>query len=208
MMTASWFLNFLHSQLFVSLPYPTYDFSNQTIIVTGANTGLGFEAAKHFVRLNASKVILAVRTLSKGEAAKASIEASSPLSKTIVEVWHLDLSSHESVKQFAAQVMKLGRLDVLLENAGIMTGVFKMVEEDESTITTNVISTELLALLVLPKLRETAEQFGVQPRLSIVSSDLHFVANFPERNCEDIFAALNIKEKANMGARYRSLSTH
>lgn len=65
------------------------------------------------------------------------------------------------MKQFAGQVTKLERLDVLLENAGIMTGVFKMVEEDESTVTTNVTSTELLALLVSPKLKEMAEKFGV-----------------------------------------------
>jgi NAD(P)-dependent dehydrogenase (short-subunit alcohol dehydrogenase family) len=195
----SWFLNFLYSQLFISLPSPTYDFSGQTIIVTGANTGLGFEAAKHFVRLNASKVILAIRTISKGEAAKLVIQKSIPDSKTKVEVWHLDLSSYESVKAFAAQVMKLDRLDVLLENAGMMTGKFRLVEGNETTITTNVISTELLALLILPKLRETAARYGVLPRLSIVTSDLHFVANFPERNSEDVFAALNYEKKANMG---------
>ena len=206
-MATSWFLSFLRSQLFVFLPYPTYDFSNQTIIITGANTGLGFEAAKHLTRLQASKVILAVRSISKGEAAKASIQASNPLSKTAIEVWHVDLSSYESVKKFAAEVMKLERLDVLLENAGIMTGVFKVVEEDESTVTTNVISTELLALLVLPKLRETAAKFGVQPRLSIVTSDLHFVAKFPERNSGDIFAALKDKEKADMGLGARSHSS-
>ena len=196
---ASWFLNFLYSQLFISLPSPTHDFSGQIIIVTGANTGLGFEAAKHFVGLNASKVILAIRTISKGEAAKLAIQKSIPNSNTKVEVWHLDLLSYESVKAFAAQVMKLDRLDVLLENAGMMTGKFKLAEGDESTITTNVISTELLALLVLPKLKETATRYGVLPRLSIVASDLHFIAKFPERNSEDVFVALNDEKKANMG---------
>lgn len=39
--TMGYITTFLHSQLFVKLPYPNYDFSNQTIIVTGANTGLG-----------------------------------------------------------------------------------------------------------------------------------------------------------------------
>jgi hypothetical protein len=54
----------------VTLPYPTKDFTGQTIIVTGANTGLEFEAAKHFIRLHASKAILAVRSLEKGRVAK------------------------------------------------------------------------------------------------------------------------------------------
>ena len=59
----------------MSLPDPMYPFASQTIIVTGSNTGLGFDPTKYFIRLNASKVILAVRTVSRGEAAKFSIES-------------------------------------------------------------------------------------------------------------------------------------
>ncbi|KAM0316480.1 hypothetical protein ACHAPQ_011302 [Fusarium lateritium] len=58
------------------IPVPTTSFKGQTIIVTGSNTGLGLEAANHFVRLDADVVILAVRSLKRGEAAKASIESS------------------------------------------------------------------------------------------------------------------------------------
>lgn len=61
---------FFHSQLFRTPPYPTNSFENQVIIVTGSNVGLGFEAARHFYRLNCAKLILAVRTISKGETAK------------------------------------------------------------------------------------------------------------------------------------------
>jgi hypothetical protein len=42
-----WFFKFLRHQLFIKLPYPGADFSRQTIIVTGSNTGLGLEAARH-----------------------------------------------------------------------------------------------------------------------------------------------------------------
>lgn len=84
-------LSFFYNQLFVSvtclptncymirnfqLPYPNKDFSGQTIIVTGSNVGLGLEAARHFTRLNAEKIILAVRNLEKGDVAKKSIEES------------------------------------------------------------------------------------------------------------------------------------
>ena len=48
----------------------TNDCNGKTYIVTGSNTGLGFECAKHFVQLSAKRVILAVRTVDKGEAAK------------------------------------------------------------------------------------------------------------------------------------------
>jgi retinol dehydrogenase-12 len=50
----------LRSQ-FAHLPYPTKKFTGQTIIVTSSNVGLGLEAARHFVRLDAAKVIIAVR---------------------------------------------------------------------------------------------------------------------------------------------------
>lgn len=47
-------------------------------------------------------------------------------------------------------------------------------EGNESTITVNVVSTFLLALLILPKLQETAQQFNITPNLTIVSSEVHF----------------------------------
>jgi retinol dehydrogenase-12 len=201
----TWLTNFLFSQLLVTLPYPTKDFTGQTIIITGANTGLGFEAAKHFIRLQASKVILAVRNLEKGRLAKESILTTYPNTpETAIEVWALDLSSYDSVKAFGERVQGMKRLDAVLENAGIGTGIWKEVEGNESTITVNVISTELLAFLVLPKLRETAVKYNVHPRLSIVASDLHFVVKFPERKEVDIFEKLNVSDgtgKMNMMER-------
>ena len=196
-MSVSYILGFLYSQLFVSLPYPKKDFTGQTIIVTGSNTGLGLEAAKHFSRLNAEKIILAVRNVDKGEAAKKSIEESTNR-PGVAEVWQLDLSSYESVKQFARRVESLKRLDVLLENVGMMTKDFSIAEQDELTVTTNVVSTFLLGLLLLPKLRETSSKFNVLPRLVVVSSDLHFMTSFNERKSPSIFDELRNKETAKM----------
>lgn len=193
-----WFLNFLYSQFFVTVPKPTKDFTGQTIIVTGSNTGLGPEAARHLSRLNASLIIIAVRNLSKGAAAKQNILQSTNRESSSIEVWELDLQSYDSVKAFVAKANQLARIDGVLENAGIMTHYFKMVEGYESTITTNVISTFLLALLILPKLRESASKFNIQPRLTVVSSELHFIVKFPEGYSEDIFEALNDKEHADM----------
>ena len=64
----------MFAQLFTSVPKPTGNCASKTVIVTGSNIGLGIEAARHFTRLDASKVILAVRTLGKGKDAKANIE--------------------------------------------------------------------------------------------------------------------------------------
>ena len=123
---------FFYSQLFVTPPVPSKDLTGKTIIVTGANTGLGKEAARHYVRLNAERVIIACRSLDKGEAAKKDIEASTGR-KGAIEVWQLDLSSYESVKQFAARAKSLRRLDSIVENAGISTANYNSVEGNEST---------------------------------------------------------------------------
>jgi NAD(P)-dependent dehydrogenase (short-subunit alcohol dehydrogenase family) len=200
------FLRFFYSQLFVSLPKPTKDFTGQTIIVTGSNTGLGFEAVRHFSRLNASLIIMAVRNPSKGMTAKENILKSTGRPSSSIEVWELDLQSFDSVKSFVAKVNQLERLDGVLENAGMMTKTFGLIAGYESTITTNVIGTFLLALLLLPKLKDSASKFGTQTRLSIVTSELHMLAKFPERHAKDIFAALNDKEHADMSMeRYEYL---
>ena len=192
---------FLYSQFFVKLPYPTHSFSGQTIIVTGSNTGLGLEAARHFTRLGAAKVILAVRSLSRGEAAKESIEKSTHRSE-VVEVWQLDLGSYESVKEFAKKAEGLGRLDALVANAGIARNYWSVLEDNESTITTNVVSTFLLGLLLLPKLRESGKKYNFTPHLSVTCSEVHAWTSLKERKSESIFDALNDKATANMGERY------
>lgn len=163
--------SFLQSQ-FTTLPYPDADFKGQTIIVTGANTGLGLEAARHFARLGASKVILGCRNKEKGEGAKRVIEETTGRIN-VVEVWQVDLSSFESVRQFCDRAAKLERLDVVVENAGLATPKYELAEGFESTIAVNVVSTFLMALLLLPKLRADGVKYNTVPHLTIVASDAH-----------------------------------
>ncbi|KAL9000010.1 MAG: hypothetical protein Q9169_001255 [Polycauliona sp. 2 TL-2023] len=202
-MSLSYILSSLYSQLFVTPPVPNTSFHGQTVIVTGSNTGLGLDAARHITRLGASKVIIAVRNTEKGLTAQKSIEE--PMERReegAIEVWPLDLTSYESVKQFAARAMGLERLDVLLSNAGLMDKEFKMAEEDELNVTTNVTSTFLLAMMLLPKMRETGQRFNVVPRSVIVSSDLHFMTELEERKGDKIFERLNERRGADMNKRY------
>jgi retinol dehydrogenase-12 len=158
------------------------------------------EAARHFVRLGAAKVILAVRSLKKGEDAQKSIEQSTGRSGVAV-VWLVDLGSYQSVKDFAERVKGLERLDALVENAGIATIGHRIVEDNEATITVNVVSTFLMALLILPKLRESGKTFSITPRLTIVSSQVHLWPKFEERKADNIFETINAKETAVMGER-------
>ena len=195
-------MGFLYSQLFVTPTFPTTSCAGLTVIVTGSNVGLGKEAARHFARLGASKVILAVRNTESGEAAKKDIEASTGCTSSVVQVWPLDLSSFDSIKSFAKKLSSLPRLDILVENAGIATEKFTLAEGHERTITVNVIGTFLLALLAIPKLEATAAEYDTSPVLSIVSSEVHGWTKFPEQSEADIFRALNSESEKSMKERY------
>ena len=163
---------------------------------------LGLEAARHFIRLNASKVILAVRSISKGEAAAADISTSLSTAKSRIDVWHVDLSNYDSIKAFAKRVKSLDRLDAFVQNAGILTARFEVVEGQESTITINVIGAVLLGLSVLPKLQESAAKYNLQGRLTFVGSDLQYIAKFKEKDASGkVFEALKAKEGVDMDDR-------
>lgn len=197
-------MNWYYSQLFVTPPYPAKSYKGQTVVVTGSNVGLGFEAARHFARLNAAKVILAVRNVEAGETAKDAIESSTHR-KGCCEVWQLDLASVESVKAFGERAAKLERLDVVVENAAIANpDTFAKVGGHERHITINVISTLLLGLLLLPKLQATAEAFPdcSPPHLTYVTSELHAHTQFPERHKGDMIAALDDEKATDMAERY------
>lgn len=175
------------------LPAPGH-FAGQTIIVTGANVGLGLEAVRHFARLGAARVIAACRSVEKAEAAVADVKQSlSPeqAAACTLEAWDVDLGSFASVAAFGKRAAaELDRLDAVVENAGVAAGNYTPLEGHESSITVNVLSTFYMALLLLPLLRRTAAQHNVRPNLSVVSSDAHFFARFAEQHQPSIFAAL------------------
>lgn len=94
------------------------DCSGLRCVVTGANSGLGYVTALELARQGA-ELVLAVRDPEKGEAAVRRIRAQLPQARLQVE--RLDLSSLESVREFAARQLWEGRpLQRLINNAGIM----------------------------------------------------------------------------------------
>ncbi len=94
------------------------DLTGKVIVVTGANSGLGFECARTFAGKGAV-VVLAVRSMSKGETAQAEILQAHP--GAALDVMRLDVGDLSSVRAFAgAFKAKYDRLDILLNNAGLM----------------------------------------------------------------------------------------
>ncbi|KAF2448888.1 NAD(P)-binding protein [Karstenula rhodostoma CBS 690.94] len=200
----------LWSQWCFTPPYPTTQWTGKTVVVTGANIGLGREAARHFTSLGAEKVIIAARNLDAAQEAKASIETSTQCGPSVLECWPLDLCSYDSTKAFAARCTTLPRLDCLLENAGVSKYRFYKTDGalDELQITTNVVSTFLLAFLLLPKLKETALKYDTQPHLTIVTSELHHQTTIPERKAlrkgihSSLLDALNDPRTSSRSGRY------
>ncbi|KAK8058157.1 hypothetical protein PG994_008605 [Apiospora phragmitis] len=100
---AAYMAGFAHGfrrQMFNSVPpIPAdVDLAGKTVLVTGANVGLGLECARHFLRLRASLLVMAVRSLAKGEAAAAGLRADFPDARIVV--WELDMASFRSVQAF------------------------------------------------------------------------------------------------------------
>ncbi|KAK8007336.1 putative DFG5 protein [Apiospora arundinis] len=198
-------MGFLRSQLIETckLPYPSSSYAGQTVIITGSNTGLGKEAARHYARLGAARLILAVRNLEKGHAAREDIiqttaavddddDGNNTKRATVIEVWDLDMAKYASVQALGARVeAELDRVDIFHVNAGLVCPQYSRAEGSETMITVNYISTFLLAALVLPKLKATAAGFATRPTLVITSSGAHEHTKFPQMAATNILAAVN-----------------
>jgi len=123
-------------------------------VVTGANIGLGFETAMALAA-KGMEVVLACRSLDKAEAARAQMVAKYP--KAQVHCMALDLASLKSVRAFAKSfVKKFKRLDLLINNAGIMMPPYTLTEDGfESQLAANYLGHFALTGLLLPLLNAT-----------------------------------------------------
>ncbi|HEY6881425.1 MAG TPA: SDR family NAD(P)-dependent oxidoreductase [Polyangiales bacterium] len=107
---------------------------SQSVLITGANSGLGFEAAAQFATGGFTRVVLGCRSLEKATAARDALEARTGL-RHIFEVLELDLSRLEAVRAATRALAKRGSLDVLVLNAGVLPGKELVHTEDGIEIT-------------------------------------------------------------------------
>jgi NAD(P)-dependent dehydrogenase (short-subunit alcohol dehydrogenase family) len=143
------------------------DLSGKIAIVTGANSGIGYEIARALARKQAT-VILACRNKDKGEAAVQQIDQEYPQAKA--ELMQLDLSDLASVRRFADEfISHYNRLDILINNAGIMAIPFgKTADGFELQFGTNHLGHFALTGLLLDLILRTS-----QARVITVSSGGH-----------------------------------
>lgn len=177
---------FIESQ-FRTKPKPipsTTSFAGQTILITGSSGGIGLAASQAMLEHKLSHLIMAIRTISKGEAAAAPLRRAFPDAR--IDLWALDMTSYESVQSFARRcATELPQLDAVVLNAGCTRQEFTRCNNangHEEVFLVNYLSTALLASLLLPVLKANANTRLRPGRLTIVSSGLGLLSKFPNRD--------------------------
>jgi NAD(P)-dependent dehydrogenase (short-subunit alcohol dehydrogenase family) len=130
--------------------YEVPDQAGKLIVVTGANSGTGKEAARRLAMAGA-RVVMAVRTVAKGEQARAEILAGHPGAQ--LEVRRVDLANLASVREFADGLLADGMpLDLLINNAGVMAPPTRMTTADgfELQFGSNYLGPFALTVRLLP----------------------------------------------------------
>lgn len=203
--------NWLYRQLFIcpsAVSPRDVNLNGKTAIVTGSNIGLGFECCRQLLDLGLSKLILAVRDESKGNAARQRLSASKKASKATIEVWKLDLSVYESVVAFAERAKTLERLDILVLNAGCFKTSLELnprTHHDE-IIQVNYLSTALLTILMLPVV-QSKNSPSTPGRIVLVSSETAAWAVFKEKDAKPLLPAFDKPDTFDMQDRYYTSKT-
>ncbi|KAK7462249.1 hypothetical protein VKT23_007853 [Stygiomarasmius scandens] len=155
------------------LPVAIADLTGRTVIVVGANVGLGFECAKHLAGMGPSKLILACRNEVSGKNAVEEIKKETGFAS--IEFRPLDLGSFASVQVFAQKfVAEIGTLDILIANAAMLPTRYECtLDGHEMGLQVNYLSTALLTLLLLPTMSETGKTSRYKPRIVMVTSQMH-----------------------------------
>ncbi len=154
------------------------DLSGKLAIVTGANSGLGFGLTGRLAAAGA-EVVMAVRNLEKGDAARNELLAANPAARLRLE--QIDLASLASVAEFAERLKGQGQaVDILVNNAGVMMPPRRETTDDgyELQFESNYLGHYALTARLLPLLRSADA-----PRVTSLSS---FMAYFGRYDWDDL----------------------
>ncbi|PWA87768.1 glucose/ribitol dehydrogenase [Artemisia annua] len=143
-----------------------------TAIITGPTSGIGLETAR-VLALRGVHVVMAARNIEAAAKCKETIIKGCP--DATIDIMQLDVSSLESVRNFANEFIAMGLpLNILIGNAGVMTPPFSLSKDGiESQFATNYLGHFHLTNLLLDTMKNTAKSCGHEGRIILVSSRLY-----------------------------------
>ncbi|OKL57094.1 hypothetical protein UA08_07577 [Talaromyces atroroseus] len=175
----------------------------KTILITGGNSGMGFEAARQFLSLKASRIIITARDKTRGENAVAALRREfAPNSKNespVIEFFDLDLDDYQSALRFCDKVKKdVPYLDVLVCNGGVSLMEYQ---------TINSYSHFLIVLELLPLLQATSTHRQAPSRVTFTGSGAQRLTTLapgkrPLGKTENVLAHFDSKEGFSGMTRY------
>jgi NAD(P)-dependent dehydrogenase (short-subunit alcohol dehydrogenase family) len=174
--------------------------AGKRVVITGANSGIGFHAALKLARKGAH-VILAVRNRQRGEDALARLDADSPGNSA--ELALLDLASLASVRSFAEKELAQRRpIHILINNAGVMAPPKRLETTDgfELQFGTNVLGHFALTALLMPALQLAATESPDRPRIVTIASIAHKRGrlNFDDLQCIKSYAPMRAYQQSKL----------
>ncbi|KAK1215775.1 short-chain alcohol dehydrogenase [Marasmius sp. AFHP31] len=176
------------------------DLSGRVVLITGGNTGIGYETAKAILPKNA-KVYIACRSSEKGKSAIARLREETGKD---VHFLKLDLSSFASIEQAAQEFLRSEKyLHILFNNAGVMEPPIDQVTTEgyDLTVGTNVVGTYYFTTLLLPALLAVAQDGSQKARIVNTGSGAAEMAPNMKKIDFAMFKGPDDKQRRKLGSR-------
>ncbi|KAN0092822.1 hypothetical protein V8E55_003606 [Tylopilus felleus] len=193
----------------IPLPKPVGNANSKTLLVTGSNVGLGFEASVHLANMRPKLLVVTSRDQAKCEMARKAILKRTGEPSSEVYAWPLELGSFQSVRSFVDKFAAEGNgaLNALVANAGVFSTDQYSQSGDgwELTLQVNYLSNALLSILLLPYLINSSSPDSPS-RLAWVSSFSHyFIPELkPSQNRNGILETITQPEFGDSFIRYQA----